>query len=127
MLAILQTGENMLGVTASISLTDYVKIKIGPETGRGHSGYYDAFLSVADKVTIPEQAKDIKDSIDAVASAVRMEGRYSLRGQSGQRYTVEHPSMLIGVVLKLRPYLGQGLDVEKVVQEIEKDLKQIGR
>ena len=117
----------MIGITANVSLTDYVKVKIGPETGRGHDGYYDAMLSVASKVTTPEQAKDIKDSIDAVASAVKMEGRYSLRGESGQKYTVENPSMLIGIVLKLHPYLGQGLDVEKVVKEIERDLRQIGR
>lgn len=104
---------------------DYVKIKIGPETGRGHTGHYNTFLSVADKVTTPDQAEDIRASIDAVADAVRMDGGYSLRGQSGQRYTVERPSQLIGVVLKLLPYLGQGLDVERVVEEIKSDLRQI--
>ena len=127
LLAILHFGEKMVDVTTNISLTDYVKVKIGHETGRGHEGYHDALLNVASKVATPEQAKDIQESIDAVASAVKFEGRYSLRGESGQRYTIEHPSMLIGVMLKLQPYLGQGLDVEKVINEITIDLRKIGK
>lgn len=125
MLVILQIGEKMIGITASVSLADYVKIKIGPETGRGHNGYYNAFLSVADKVKTPEQAGDIQKSIDSVASAVRMDGKFSLRGESGQKYTIEHPSRLIDAVLKVIPYLGKGLDVEKLLEEIKLDLEKI--
>ena len=117
----------MVEISANISLTDYVKVKIGPEAGRGHDGYYDTLLSVAGKVTTSEQAEDVKDSIDAIASAVKMEGTYSLRGQSGQRFTVEHPSRLINALLKLSPYLGKGLDVEGVIKQIEMDLRKIGR
>ena len=80
----------MISVTASIPLTDYVKTKIGPETGRGHKGYLDSLLVVASKVTTPEQAKDIQESIDAVASAVKFGKKYSLRGQSGKNYTTEN-------------------------------------
>ena len=127
LITILHFGEKMINVTASIPLTDYVKTKIGPETGRGHKGYLDALLVVASKVTTPEQAKGIQESIDAVASAVKFEKRYSLRGQSGEEYTVERPSMLVDAMLKLQPYLGQGLYVERVVSEIIRDLRQIGK
>ena len=116
--------RNMITTQTTVSLSDYVKLKIGPETGRGHTGYYDTLLSASGKVVTPEQARMIKGGIDAIANAVKLDGRYSLRGESGQRYTIEQPSTLIDLAVTLQPYVGQNLGVEQIISEITRDLRQ---
>ena len=114
-------------IQANISISDYVEIKIGPGTGRGHDGYYKSMLRVANKVTTQEQASDLVCCIDTIAAAVKNKGRVSLRGEFAQSYGIENPVQLGLARLRLLPYLGGNLGVEVVIREIERDIRKVGK